>query len=163
MFTARDGTRTRGAVRPGIEREWAGKRHRIVHARGETLTTKATFSSAVRYERAVIPADAWTERDSASGTYRERRIEMDSTAHIAALRYPGEGRDGAVPCVIVTVEASPAMADIHHRQPLCLTFGEVGVWLDRSSKRIQIEEVISAGARRTMRWREGSVEGRHAA
>ena len=96
-------------LRMGYRAPWqqAGARP-LINARLETVGIKPAWREAARERRCAVPATAWWE-----GRGRERyRIEGEAgeTLWLAGLWWP-QG------LVVVTREAAPAIAAIHHRQP----------------------------------------------
>ena len=107
----------------------------LINARAETIAAKPAFRAACRERRCILPVSGFYEwmRDP-----QDRRLPWyfhPAGAEVLALAgiwqrwtdpQTGEALDS---CAIVTTAAGPAMAQIHHREPLSLAASEIPLWL----------------------------------
>jgi len=101
---------------------WARPSLHISNARSETLLQKNAFKNT---GRCVFFADGW---------YEWQRVGE----HKSPWYHHGDGRlllfagiyGQQSGCAMVTARSQAAIAHIHHRQPLLLTEGTMGAWLD---------------------------------
>ena len=108
----------------------------MINARSETVHEKPAFRMAFRYRRCVIPVNGWFEWRREGGEkqpywIRPRDAEMFSLAGLWERWEKGE--DPVETFTVLTTAASPALADIHHRQPVIVEEGDVDEWLDPAS------------------------------
>lgn len=101
---------------------WARVPLHLFNARVETLEEKRSFKGAAR---CVFMADGWYEWQRSTTSklpwYHHRDGQL--------LRFGGIYRANGG-CAIVTMDAQPAIAHIHHRQPLLLTLDAAEAWLE---------------------------------
>ena len=104
----------------------------LINARSETVLEKPTFQDAFRQRRCVIPVNGWFEWRPENGgkTPYWLRPEATEMFSLAGIWESGGTSPGAVGSfVILTMAAAPAIADIHHRQPLILDDDATEEWL----------------------------------
>jgi putative SOS response-associated peptidase YedK len=107
--------------------------NRLINARAETLTQKPSFRTALRKRRCLVPANGFYEW--AKGTQQPHHIAREGGALFAfAGLYeqwgPNEEGEAIESCTLVTTEASPRLAPIHHRMPVMLRPEDFATWLD---------------------------------
>ncbi len=114
---------------------------RTFNARAETVATKPTFRAAFRSRRAVVVADAFyewsTAADERGQPYLFARADGAPMA-LAGLWEAWTPPSGTGPerapvrtCTIITAEAGPDMAGVHHRTPVVIDEGPMlDAWLD---------------------------------
>jgi len=111
----------------------------LINARAETVAEKPAFRTAARERRCLIPASGfyeWTK--DADG----RRLPWYITARDGApLAFAGiwllwEGDDGrpVTTCAIITTDANPDLAHIHHRMPVVVASEDRALWLGEAGK-----------------------------
>lgn len=116
--------------------EWAANKpgaKRLINARSETVHEKASFRSAFRERRCVIPANGWFEWRPEDGGKQPYWIcpENADVFSLAAIWESGGKSAGSIDTfVILTTAAAPEIADIHHRQPLILDDDAMEEWLE---------------------------------
>ena len=130
------GTRSVAKLRWGLVPAWAKDPKigsRLINARAETVHEKPAFRTAFRWRRCLIPADGWLEwRAVGSG----RQPYFITAASGNALSFAGLwerwNNDGEAieSFTILTTVASPALADLHHRQPAIIEADDFGQWLE---------------------------------
>lgn len=129
------GERVLEELRWGYIPEWAANKpgaKRLINARCETVHQKPSFRAAFRERRCVIPLSGWFEwKPEATGKQPYwLRSEGSEIFSVAGVWEPGSGTPGSIGTfVILTMAAAPAIADIHHRQPLILDKEAMGEWL----------------------------------
>jgi putative SOS response-associated peptidase YedK len=112
---------------------------RLINARAETVTTRASFRSAFQSHRAIIPADGFYEwrKPNSGGKQPHYFTRTDGApmafAGITEWWRDRNGPDDAPPiysCSIITTTASQDMDGIHDRMPVILHPDTFDVWLD---------------------------------
>ena len=105
----------------------------IINARADTIATKPAFREAVRSRRCLIPASGfyeWSEGPAGSRLpwYVTR---ADGLPMALAGVWQHWERDGQAhdTCAIVSTEAGPAMAGLHHREPVVIEADDWPLWL----------------------------------
>ena len=109
---------------------------RMINARSETVHEKPAFRAAFRSRRCVIPVSGWFEWRREGGEKQPYWIRPESAEmfSLAGLWERWEkGEDPIETFTILTTAASPALADIHHRQPVIVAEGNLDDWLDPAS------------------------------
>lgn len=105
----------------------------LINARGESVAEKPAFRQAVRSRRCLIPATGfyeWTK--DADGNRLPWYFEP---ADGAVLVFAGiwqdwaKGDEAYTTCAIVTTQAGPEMARLHHREPVQLAPEDWALWL----------------------------------
>lgn len=137
----RDGEeRTLAKLRWGLVPGWAKDLKlgaKMINARSETVHEKPAFRSAFRRRRCVVPVNGWFEWRRENGEkqpywLRPAGAEVFS---LAGLWERWEKGDEPVETfTVLTTEASPLLADIHHRQPVIVEHAALDEWLDPSTQ-----------------------------
>lgn len=105
----------------------------LINARGESVAEKPAFRQAVRSRRCLIPATGfyeWTK--DADGNRLPWYFEPTDGA---VLAFAGiwqdwaKGDEAYTTCAIVTTQAGPEMARLHHREPVQLAPEDWALWL----------------------------------
>ena len=139
--------RTLVKLRWGLVPTWAKDLEigvKMINARSETVHEKPGFRSAFRRRRCVVPVNGWFEWRRESGEkqpywIRPRNAEIFSLAGVWERWDKGE--DLAETFAVLTTSVSPALADIHHRQPVIVEDGDVDEWLDPASRADRLMEM----------------------
>ncbi len=135
------GKRAIAQLRWGLLPSWAKDRKiaaSLINARAESLAEKPAFRAAFAKRRCLIPADGffvWTGEGKAKRPYR---IVLAGGAPFAFAGLWERWRDPAAPAdaapvdsfTIVTTDAAPSIAAIHHRMPAILPPEHFARWLD---------------------------------
>jgi putative SOS response-associated peptidase YedK len=131
-------------VRWGLVPSWAKDRSigaRLINARSETITEKASFKAAAARRRCLIPADGyyeWEKRDGV-GAKVPNYLHLGGETLVFAGLYelwpdPAKERDDPErwlwTVTIVTAPASDALGHIHDRTPVLIPAGAQADWLD---------------------------------
>lgn len=136
VVTSDAGTRRLRAMRWGFLPHWyksVTDGPLIINARSDTVATKPAFREAIRQRRCLIPASGFYEWSEGEGGARlPWYITRSDGAPMAFAglwqRWDGEGGPLDA-CAMVTTEAGPEMARIHHRQPVILGPDDWPLWL----------------------------------
>jgi putative SOS response-associated peptidase YedK len=140
----RDGIRRLHTYRWGLVPPWAKGLSfgaNTINARAESIATKASFQSAFRSQRCIIPADGYYEWKTTPGEVRQpyyfARSDLEPLAFAGlweAWRSPQRGAEDSgviYTCAIVTTEANEDVEAIHTRMPVILEHdGAIERWLD---------------------------------
>ena len=106
---------------------------RMINARSETVHEKAAFRAAFRRRRCVVPVNGWFEWRRENG---EKQPYWIRPAGAEAFSLAGlwerwdKGDEPVETFTVLTTNASPALADIHHRQPAIVEDAALDEWLD---------------------------------
>lgn len=126
----------------------------LINARAETIAGKPAFRDAVRQRRCLIAADGYYEWTRAKGQvplpwYVSR---ADGAALVFAAVWQNWERDGAAltGCAIVTAAAGPAIAALHHREPVVLEPADWPLWLGEAGHGAAM--LMRASAPGLLRW-----------
>lgn len=112
-------------------KEW---KQTTFNARLETAHEKPTFRTAWASRRCLIPAAFYYEWTGEKGKKQPHYIAPQSNA--PAFFFAGlhsQLASGLRTCTILTRDAEPSIAHIHHRMPLILSQDEIEPWLSCSA------------------------------
>ena len=137
--------RTLAKLRWGLVPTWAKDLKlgaRMINARSETVHEKPAFRSAFRRRRCVIPVNGWFEWRRENGEKQPYwlRLAGEEVFSLAGLWERWEkGGDPVETFAVLTTGATPALSDIHHRQPVIVEDEALDDWLDpeTSSERLR--------------------------
>jgi putative SOS response-associated peptidase YedK len=105
-----------------------------INARSETLTSKLSFSDAVRYRRCLIPADGFYEWKRTGKTRQPYMFEVGERElfAFAGLWDRWKSPEGKIieSCTILTTTPNALLADIHDRMPVIVQPDKYDLWLD---------------------------------
>lgn len=105
---------------------------RMINARADTIAEKPSFRDALRNNRCLILTDGYYEWAKTPGGKTPYRFCMaDRKPFVFAGLWDRWKREESVveSCTIITTEASPATAHLHHRMPVILDFDESIEWM----------------------------------
>lgn len=129
------GGRRAGRLRWGLPPPWAegpADRGRQINARRETAFEKPMFKSATLRRRCLIPASGfyeWQKAGKTSQPFLVRRADGEPVGMAGIWRRSTFGDVSAVTCAILTMDACPSIAGIHHRMPVMLDPAAWDDWL----------------------------------
>lgn len=133
----------------GILPRWAqeqGSSQRLINARAETVTEKATFKNSFKKHRCLVVADGYYEWKKTKDKKIPHRIVLDQEQPFtfAGIWDTFEDESGvlAPAFVIITVAASPSIADIHDRMPAILDKETADFWLSNSEDYEGLQDVL---------------------
>ena len=142
------GERTLALLRWGLVPSWTKDARigaRLINARAETVRDKPAFRSAFRARRCLIPANGWFEWKRTGGGKQPYFLALEdgSPASFAAL-WERWSRDGhhLETFTIITTKASPALSEIHDRQPAVVDPDDFTDWLDPGTPAETLQEII---------------------
>ena len=114
----------------------------VINARSETAATKPMFKDGMLQRRCLIPASNYYEWEKCDGKKIKYAIRPTNTdlLYMAGI-YHLENHDGVIvpTFTILTRDAAPEIAFIHHRMPVMLPSEYVAAWLNTKHK---AEEII---------------------
>lgn len=137
----------------GLIPSWAKDRtiaSRLINARSETADTTASFRSAFKQRRCLIPASGFYEwkkqRDSKTKQPYYIRPENNKPLAFAGLweswvdKETGEAIES---CTILTKDANNTIRSLHDRMPVMLEGDAIDEWLDQKQKDVaQLKSVL---------------------
>lgn len=145
------------AVRWGLVPSWAKDPKsggRLINARAESITQKASFRKAAAKQRCVLPADGYYEWQAGPDGKRPYFLHLENQILNMAGLYElwrDESKDEKDPArwlwsaTVVTTTATDAAGEIHDRSPLVLPESMVGEWLDRTiTDPAKVREMVDA-------------------
>ncbi|WP_144213098.1 SOS response-associated peptidase [Shewanella donghaensis] len=126
----------------GIQPAWSKKI--IINAQAETVNEKATFASAFRQQRCIIPCSGWFEwRDE--GQAKKQKYRFSHTANkplfMAGILYPAQQSE-LQQLVTLTIAPNDKCAEYHHRMPLFIPSTEINPWLHQDA--VQVKSLLTA-------------------
>ena len=108
---------------------------KMINARGETLTEKASFKSPYKRRRCLIPADGFYEWKVVAGSKAKTPMYIQTKgrkpfmlAGLWEVWHPGD--ENILSCTVITTEPNEFMAKIHNRMPVILPPNAWEEWLD---------------------------------
>lgn len=130
-----DGGREATRLAWGLLPPWAktpNDRGRQINARSETVFEKPSFKSAALRHRCLIPASGfyeWQKAGGASQPWLVHRADGGPVAMAGIWRQSRFGDETIESCAILTMDAFPSIAPIHHRMPVMLDPAAWEAWL----------------------------------
>lgn len=122
---------------------------RMINARAETVSKKASFRNAFKKRRCLIPAGGFYEWKGEKGDKQPYYITLPSGEPFAfaglwETRKDKESDDESVykSCTIITTEASDSIRELHNRMPVILKPMVYEKWLDAAIQDPKELEVI---------------------
>ena len=111
------------------------------NARIETAFEKPTFRTAWKHQRCIIPALGYYEWTGPKGSKTPNYITLERNEPLMffAGLHSTLG-DGTRTCTILTRQAEPEIADIHHRRPVILNSEEIKGWMGNIADDEQVIE-----------------------
>ena len=107
---------------------------KMINARGETVTEKPSFRSALKKRRCIIPADGfyeWRQMTAGKQPYFIR-LKSQETFCFAGLFESWQSPTGEKinTCTIITTTPNSVLEPIHNRMPVIIPKSQYGVWLN---------------------------------
>lgn len=129
------GARRLGMARWGLVPHWAKDAaigNKLINARAETLSEKASFRDSFAKRRCVVPATGFFEWKTEDGRKQPHRITTEDGTPLLFAGLWAVWRGGETPLVsftIVTRNAKGPITALHHRMPAMLPAEGVDAWL----------------------------------
>jgi putative SOS response-associated peptidase YedK len=124
---------------------------RMINARAETLAEKPSFKNAFIKRRCLILANGYYEWTAEKGGKQPYFIATTSgnIFAFAGLWETWKNKDDETTiqsCTIITTDASPQIAHLHHRMPVILSAGFYQNWLDPGLQDVgELQEILRVG------------------
>ena len=122
----------------GLIPHWAkDSKLKPINARAESITEKPYFRESFKNRRCLIPADGYYEWQVVTGRKQPYFIRMTDTAlfSFAGIWSSWHGPSNTIDsCAIITTQANPYLAEIHHRMPVIIEPDNYDVWLHEGSE-----------------------------
>lgn len=145
-----EGARELVAARWGLVPGWAkeiASSAPLINARADGAAEKPSFRDAFRKRRGLMPADGFYEWQATDGKakqpWRIARADGEPFA-FAALWERWRGPDGPIEsCALLTTDAPPSLAAIHHRVPVILPPETWARWLDPETPQPELQALLA--------------------
>ncbi|MGI1663806.1 SOS response-associated peptidase [Palleronia sp. KMU-117] len=141
VVTSDEGGRRLQAMRWGFLPHWyktPADGPLLINARADTLAEKPAFRAACRERRCLIPASGfyeWTkDRDDRRLPWYIHRADGAPVAFGGVWQAWEREGERLQTCAIVTTDAAPSLAHIHHRMPLSIEAADWPLWLGEAGK-----------------------------
>ena len=120
---------------------------KLINARAETLSEKASFRTALQKRRCLIPADGFYEWKPISKKgkvpYRITLLNEELFAFAGLWEeYEDDEGDMVHTFTIVTTEANSTLQSLHSRMPVILTPENESLWLDSQASPESLQEIL---------------------
>ena len=144
------GERTFAKLRWGLVPAWARDLKigaRMINARSETVHEKPAFRTAFRRRRCAIPVNGWFEwrrENVQKQPYWIRPADADVFSLAGLWERWEKGEEPVETFTVLTIAASPALADIHHRQPVIVEDAVLDEWLDPGTSSDRVRALAQA-------------------
>ncbi len=132
-----DGVRALEGYRWGLVPSWAKDDSlgaKMINARGETLSEKPSFKTALKRRRCLIPADGFYEWKTEGKLKQPVHIRFRDSRIFAFAglwdEWNGPGDAPLRTCTIITGEPNPLLRTLHHRMAVILEPQHEDIWLD---------------------------------
>ena len=151
VTTDREGHPRGEQLRWGLVPSWAKTPDtglKMINARLETVTDKPAFRRAFERFRCLIVADGFYEwRRAPAGPkqpFHITRTDGRPFAFAGLWSIWHDDNDGGTlrTCTILTTAANAAIASLHERMPVILDPGAESAWLDTSTPRSELREIL---------------------
>jgi len=135
-----NGSREGRLVRWGLIPHWVNNPNEftlIINARSETINTKASFKTAMRHRRVLIPASGFYEWHRPDDKAQPKQAYWIRPADGGIICFAGlvetwMGADGSEldSGCILTTQSNSQIGNIHHRMPVVIRPQDFDCWLD---------------------------------
>jgi putative SOS response-associated peptidase YedK len=161
IIRAQDGTTELISARWGLIPSWWKKDtppSLTFNARSEEAAQKPTWRQSLRTMRCLMPARGWYEwyenepvRSESGRKVNQPYFLYCPNAEVIAFAglwsvWERPGAEPVVSCALLSKEAAPSIAAIHHRMPVVLRPEKCETWLNPATSAQEVENLI-AGAR----------------
>lgn len=149
ILLGNDGQPELRRLRWGLVPSWAADRaigSRMINARSDSLATRRSWEFLLRKRRCLVLADGYYEWTSSGRTRTPMFFHLSGHRAFALAgvwdRWEGSG-EAVESCAVITTDASPLAAQVHHRMPVVLTLDRAEEWLDESTRTRRAVELMS--------------------
>lgn len=106
--------------------------HKLINARGETISEKPSFRSAFKKRRCLVLADGFYEWEKTDSGKQPHYITQhnESVMAFAGLWEYWENESTVFSCTIITTTANSLLDPMHDRMPVILDSEDHQQWLD---------------------------------
>ncbi len=136
-----DGRKKLVSVQWGLIPSWSKDSsigNKLINARSETITEKASFRNAFRKRRCLIVADGFYEWQKVGQQKRPVyiRLKSEKPFGFAGLYETWKSPEGetVTTCTIITTQANDIIKPIHDRMPVIIPKDAENLWLDPEVK-----------------------------
>jgi putative SOS response-associated peptidase YedK len=136
-----DGVKKLVPARWGLVPSWAkdiSVGSKMINARAETITEKASYKNAFKKRRCLVVADGFYEWQDVGDSKRPVYIRLKSgkSFGFAGLYEVWKSPEGeeVTTCTIITTEANELMSPIHARMPVIIPRQDEDQWLNPETK-----------------------------
>jgi putative SOS response-associated peptidase YedK len=146
-----DGTLEGETARWGLIPHWWKQPEppsRTFNARSEEAAGKPTWRDAMKSRRCLLPASGWYEWHVTPAGGKQPYFvhlpgeQMLAFAGLWSRWKPAEG-EPVLSCAVLTKDAAPSIALIHHRMPVVLKPEHYAEWLDPATPPARVQELIA--------------------
>lgn len=153
----------------GLIPSWAKDRaisSRLINARAETLTEKASFRNAYRHRRCLIPATGFFEWQSADAAPVHDTLAARTSSQATKSKQPyhihkpdnslfafaglweqwQHDQETVYSCTIITTAADAKISTVHDRMPVIIVANDYKRWLDKKSTAVEMTDFLAADA-----------------
>jgi putative SOS response-associated peptidase YedK len=135
----------------GMVPAWSNNKsvsQKLINARAETLSEKATFKLAFQRRRCLIPADGfyeWKAIGKKTKVPYRFSLRQEEPFAFAGIWDEFETSDGEIhhTFVIITTQANDLVLPIHDRMPVLLSPEHESVWLNRKASTEDLLKVLN--------------------
>ena len=144
------GFRSISTIKWGLIPFWAKDQSigsKLINARSETVSQKPSFKHAFRQKRCLVPANGWFEWQRKGQCKQPYYVQLEDglLMAFAGIWETWAGVEGIHETfAILTRNAIPELAEIHHRQPVVVNRSDFDTWLFPDSPRDNLIDVINA-------------------
>ena len=114
----------------------------MFNARSETLTSSRAFKKPYQSQRCIIPASSYLEWKKVTGGKQPIELFYPQKPIFFAGIWD-YWQNSLYSCAIVTADAHPSIASIHHRMPVMLDLADAKTWLSQHSKETELQRLFS--------------------
>ncbi len=118
---------------------------RMINARSDSIADKPSYQDSFRSRRCLVLADGYYEwaKEGKSRIPIFFRLSGDRAFAIAGLWDRWEkGETPLDTCIVITTDAAPKAAAVHHRMPAILDLDHAAEWLDPLTKEKRLLDLL---------------------
>lgn len=136
----------------GLIPSWSKDRkisQHLINARAETIAEKPSFRSAFMKRRCLVPATGfyeWRQTEQGKQAYHITRPDHKTFAFAGLWEHWEQGGETVYSCTIITTSANQLMLPIHNRMPVIVDPQNYANWLDRQSRKDDLQALLATDA-----------------